>query len=98
MRESRTVPVGYLRTLAILVLRGDRSRFGAATEQAMTILKNMSQYLAHAERFSVTIREGYDAVQQSGHVARSYGLKSSQFLRAQVLHADLQAAILLTIL
>jgi hypothetical protein len=26
----------------------------------------MSQYLAQAERFSVTIRDGYDAVQQSG--------------------------------
>jgi hypothetical protein len=32
----------------------------------MTTLKNMSQYLAQAERFSVTIRDGYDAVQQSG--------------------------------
>jgi hypothetical protein len=32
----------------------------------MTILKNMSQYLAKAGRFSVTIRDGYDAVQQSG--------------------------------
>lgn len=38
----------------------------ASEQQAMTILKNMSQYLAKAERFSVTIREGYDAVQQSG--------------------------------
>jgi hypothetical protein len=35
-------------------------------QRAMTILKNMSQYLAKAERFSVTIRDGYDAVQQSG--------------------------------
>jgi hypothetical protein len=32
----------------------------------MTVLKNMSQYLAHAERFSVTIRAGYDVVQESG--------------------------------
>jgi hypothetical protein len=38
----------------------------ASEQRAMTILKNMSQYLAQAERLSVTIREGYDAVQQSG--------------------------------
>lgn len=35
-------------------------------QRAMTILKSMSEYLAHAQRFSVTIRDGYDAVQQSG--------------------------------
>ncbi len=33
--------------------------------QAMPILKNMSEYLAHADRFSVTIRDGYDVVQES---------------------------------
>jgi len=38
----------------------------AYEQKAMTILKNMSQYLAQTERFSVTIRDGYDAVQQSG--------------------------------
>src|SRR5215469_9228622 len=38
----------------------------ASEQKAMTILKNMSHYLAQAERFSVTIRDGYDAVQQSG--------------------------------
>jgi hypothetical protein len=32
----------------------------------MAVLKSMSQYLAQTERFSVTIRDGYDAVQQSG--------------------------------
>jgi hypothetical protein len=34
--------------------------------QATTVLKNMSEYLAHAGRFSVTIRDGYDVVQKSG--------------------------------
>src|SRR5258708_1757381 len=38
----------------------------ASEQRAINILKNMSEYLAHAERFSVTIRDGYDAVQQSG--------------------------------
>ena len=32
----------------------------------MPILKNMREYLAHAGRFSVTIRDGYDLVQESG--------------------------------
>jgi hypothetical protein len=38
----------------------------ASEQRAMAVLKNMSEYLARAERFSVTIRHGYDAVQQSG--------------------------------
>jgi hypothetical protein len=38
----------------------------ASEQRAMNILKNMSQYLAKVERFSVTIRDGYDAVQESG--------------------------------
>jgi len=38
----------------------------ASEQRAMTILKNMSEYLAQAERFSVTTRDGYDAVQKSG--------------------------------
>jgi hypothetical protein len=33
--------------------------------QAMPVLKKMSEYLAHAGRFSVTIRDGYDVVQES---------------------------------
>src|SRR5260370_4233024 len=33
--------------------------------QAMPVLKNMSEYLAHAGRFSVTIRDGCDVVQES---------------------------------
>jgi hypothetical protein len=32
----------------------------------MPVLKNMSEYLAHVDRFSVTIRDGYDTVQESG--------------------------------
>ena len=38
----------------------------ASEQRAMTILKNMSEYLANAQRFSVTIRDGYDSVQASG--------------------------------
>jgi hypothetical protein len=49
-----------------LIAQEQNSTPSASKQRAMTILKNMSQYLAQAERFSVTIREGYDAVQQSG--------------------------------
>jgi hypothetical protein len=38
----------------------------ASEQRAMAILKNMSKYLAQTQHFSVTIREGYDAVQKSG--------------------------------
>ena len=37
--------------------------------QALPVLKSMSEYLARAERFSVTIRDGYDVVQESGQKA-----------------------------
>jgi hypothetical protein len=34
--------------------------------EAIAILRNMSEYLAHTERYGVTIRDGYDVVQESG--------------------------------
>src|SRR6516165_2876004 len=53
-------------TAPVLVAEEQNSTSSASEQRAMAILKNMSQYLAQAERFSVTIRDGYDAVQQSG--------------------------------
>src|SRR5215471_2180173 len=53
-------------TVPVLGAQEQNSSPSASEQKAMTILKNMSQYLAQAERFSVTIRDGYDAVQQSG--------------------------------
>jgi hypothetical protein len=50
----------------VLVAQEQNSTPSASEQRAMTILKNMSQYLGQAERFSVTIHDGYDAVQQSG--------------------------------
>ena len=50
----------------VLVAQEPNSTPSASEQRAMAILKNMSEYLARAERFSVTIRDGYDAVQQSG--------------------------------
>src|SRR5215469_7311670 len=50
----------------VLVAQEQSSTPSASEQRAMAILKNMSEYLAKAERFSVSIRDGYDAVQQSG--------------------------------
>ena len=48
-------------TAPVLVAEEQNSTSSASEQRAMSILKNMSQYLAQAERFSVTIRDGYDA-------------------------------------
>src|SRR5260221_6187906 len=53
-------------TVPVLSAENQGSKQSASELQAMPILKNMSEYLAHAERFSVTIRDGYDVVQESG--------------------------------
>ena len=64
-----TLPIVSLMAIIVLPASGAQkqdSTRSASEQRAMTILKNMSQYLAQAERFSVSIRDGYDAVQQSG--------------------------------
>ena len=64
-----TLPVVSLIATMILPVSGAQeqdSTRSPSEQQAIAILKNMGQYLAQAERFSVTIRDGYDAVQQSG--------------------------------
>ena len=57
-----------LMTMMVQVLgaQEQNSTPSASEQRAMSVLKNMSQYLAQAQNFSVTIRDGYDAVQQSG--------------------------------
>jgi hypothetical protein len=50
----------------VLVAQEQNPNPSASEQRATTILKNMSQYLAKAEHFSVTFRDGYDAVQESG--------------------------------
>ena len=56
------LPVVSLMIMTAPVLVAEQNSTSSASEQrAMAILKNMSQYLAQAERFSVTIRDGYDA-------------------------------------
>ena len=42
----------------LLVAQEQKATPSASEQRAMTVLKNMNQYLAKAERFSVTIRDG----------------------------------------
>jgi hypothetical protein len=60
------VVVSLVTMKQVLVAQEQNSTPSASEQKAVTILKNMSEYLAKAERFSVSIRDGYDAVQQSG--------------------------------
>jgi hypothetical protein len=52
-------------TVPVLSAEKQGSNQSPSELQAESILKNMSEYLAHAERFGVTIRDGYDVVQES---------------------------------
>jgi hypothetical protein len=50
----------------VLAAQESNSTPSASEQRAMKVLKNMSEFLAQVERFSVTIRDGYDAIQESG--------------------------------
>lgn len=60
----------------------------ASEQRAMAILKNMSEYLAKAGRFSVTIRDGYDAVQKSGQKIEFGELRQITVSRPDHLRVD----------
>ena len=60
------LPVVALMLMMAPVLVAQDATPSASQQRAMGILKNMSEYVAKAERFSVTIRDGYDSVQESG--------------------------------
>ena len=62
------VPVATLLMMMVpvVVAQEENSTPSSSEQRAMTILKNMSEYLARAEHFSVTIHDSYDAVQPSG--------------------------------
>jgi hypothetical protein len=53
-------------TVPLLSAEKQGSNQSPSEIRATSILKNMSEYLAQAGRFSVTIRDGYDVVQESG--------------------------------
>src|SRR5260370_17601348 len=52
-------------TVPVLIDQKQGSTQSPSELQAMPVLKNMSEYLAHAGRLSVTIRDSYDVVQES---------------------------------
>jgi hypothetical protein len=61
--------------------------------QAIPVLKNMSEYLAHAESYRVTIRDGYDVIQESGQKVefgefRIVTVSRSDRLRIEVERSD----------
>jgi hypothetical protein len=71
----------------------ENSSASASEQQAMTILENMTKYLAQTQHFSVTIREGYDAVQESGQKVefgevRKVTLNRPDNLRIEVERSD----------
>jgi hypothetical protein len=53
-------------TVSVLSDQKQGSAQSPSELQAIAILRNMSEYLAHTERYVVTIRDGYDVVQESG--------------------------------
>ena len=62
------LPVASLMITMVPVLSAEEQNPtpSASEQRAIKILKDMSEYLARAERFSVTSHEAYDAVQESG--------------------------------
>jgi hypothetical protein len=68
IKKRRGRPALLLAILAVPILsaQGQNPTASPAEPQAMPILKKMSEYLAQAGRFSVSARDGYDVVQESG--------------------------------
>ena len=71
--KKGTGPLALLLAILAVPLLSARGQNPAASPsespsepEAMPILKKMSEYLAQTERFSVSVREGYDVVQESG--------------------------------
>jgi hypothetical protein len=68
IKKRRGRPALLLAILAVPILsaQGQNPAASPAEPEAMPILKKMSEYLAQAGRFSVSVRNGYDVVQESG--------------------------------
>jgi hypothetical protein len=75
---------------SVLAAQEPNSTPSASEQRAMAILKNMSQYLARAERFSVTIRDGYDAVQASGQKVEFGSLRKVTVSRPDRLRIEVE--------
>jgi hypothetical protein len=60
------VMLGLLLTTAPVLAQEPAAANTEEQQQALTLLKRMAEFLAQAPRFSVTLRTGYDVVQESG--------------------------------
>ena len=74
----------------VLAAQGQNSTPSASEQKAITIHKNMSRYLAQAERFSVAIRDGYDVVQQSGQKLEYGEVRKATVSRADRLRFEVE--------
>ncbi len=77
------LPVVTLTVMTVPVLSAEEqgSTQSPSAPEAMPILKKMSNFLAAAERFSVTIHDGYDVVQESGQKIEFGELRSVALAR-----------------
>jgi len=71
MKKRRWYPALLVMTLTVMTVpvlsaQEQDSTQSTSDPRAMSILKKMSEFLAGAGCFSVTIRDGYDVVQESG--------------------------------
>jgi hypothetical protein len=77
-------------SVPVLMAQEPNSTPSASEQRAMSILKNMSLYLAQAQNFSVTIRDGYDAIQQSGQKIEFGELRKVTVSRPDRLRIDVE--------
>jgi hypothetical protein len=85
-------PAMSLMALMVPVLRAQEqnSTPSASEQRATAVLKNMSQYLAQAQNLSVTIRDGYDAVQQTGQKVEFGEVRKVTLSRPDRLRIDVE--------
>src|SRR5260221_10667826 len=98
MRKRRRYLASLVVTLTIMTVPvlNDQKQSSAQSPselQAISVLKNISEYLAHAGRFSVAIRDSYDMVQQSGQKMefgelRIFTVRRPDRLRIEVERSD----------
>jgi hypothetical protein len=77
-------------TAPVLSAEEQSSNPSPAAPEAMPILKKMSNFLAAAGRFSVTIHDGYDVVQQTGQKIEFGELRSVTVSRPDRLRIEVE--------
>jgi hypothetical protein len=95
MKKRRWYPGLLLLTVmvmtgAVLGAQEQSSTQSSPAPEAMPILKKMSNFLAVAGRFSVTIRDGYDVVQKSGQKIEFGELRSLTVSRPDRLRIEVE--------